>query len=122
MLKFIKIFPKKFLSKLVYSKAGQQLIKILKKKQVDSGSYYNIDYGLKMHLDFTNLHELKMMLGDDPEKKIKNIICEIHHEILKKKGVDENKIYSLLMENSFSVSHISGRGKLSHILAQNLRN
>ena len=61
------------------------------------------------------------------QNKIKKIICEIHLDYLKKKGIDKNKIYELLTNNGFSVSIIEDKPVLinkthiMHILAVNKR-
>jgi len=57
------------------------------------------------------------------ENKINKIICEIHINYLRKKGFNENKIYSLLKENRFSVKFIEkldSKGTI-HVLASHLQ-
>ena len=51
------------------------------------------------------------------QNKIKKIICEIHSSYLKKKGLDEKMIYSLLKENGFSITVLDKSKDLPHILA-----
>jgi len=52
------------------------------------------------------------------EKKIKKIICEIHLSYLKKKGVNEEIIYSFLRQNGFSFEFIGTDEDRPHILAK----
>lgn len=52
------------------------------------------------------------------EKKIKKIICEIHLSYLKKKGVNEETIYSFLKQNGFSFEFIGTDKDRPHILAK----
>ena len=51
------------------------------------------------------------------KNKIKKIICEIHSSYLKKKGVGEETIYSLLKQNGFSITRIVTNEDRPHILA-----
>ncbi len=48
--------------------------------------------------------------------KIQKILCEIHHEFLRKKGINEKTIYDLLENNGFTVKFIDN----SHILAKKI--
>jgi len=48
--------------------------------------------------------------------KIQKILCEIHHEFLRKKGINEKTIYDLLENNGFTVKSIDN----SHILAKKI--
>jgi len=65
--------------------------------------------------------EYEVLLGckkSFSEKKIMNILCEVHHGYLMKKGIDEEKIYSLLKENGFNMRYLGKvRSRVGHILA-----
>jgi len=64
--------------------------------------------------------EYEVLLGCQKsfeEKRIKNIICEIHSKYLKNRKIDEQKIYSLLRENHFIVQEVEKHVDTKHILA-----
>lgn len=70
-------------------------------------------------------HEYEVLLGCKEsfnKNRIQNIICEIHPNYLKKKGISVNRIYDLLKENGFSIDMIRELDKTLHILACNTKN
>jgi len=66
--------------------------------------------------------EYELLLGCQESfksNKIKNIICEIHFELLKNKGLNKEKILDFLQENGFYVETLGKtREKTMHILAR----
>jgi len=57
------------------------------------------------------------------QNKINNILCEIHPEHLKKKGVNEEMIYSLLKKNGYVIKHLGNtRNITKEILARKIIN
>jgi len=65
-------------------------------------------------------HEYEVLLGSIQSlknKKIDKILCEIHKKYLKTKGIDPNKIFSLLKEHGFSINIIEKDDDRPHILA-----
>ena len=76
---------------------------------------------LKMDIDGYE-HEAFLGCAEAFKKNIiKNILCEVHYGLLKKKGIDEEKIYDLLKSNGFTIKIIDKDevGKTVHILATN---
>ena len=80
------------------------------------------------HIDTVNMikidvegFEHEVLLGclqSFKEKKIKKIMCEVHHSYLESKGKSEELIYDLLREYNFTITPISKRTpNIIHILA-----
>ena len=53
------------------------------------------------------------------KNRIKNILCEVHYSLLKKRGINDNMIYDMLKKNGFSVEFIvkDEAAKVVYILA-----
>jgi len=84
---------------------------IISKKKIDRVNLLKID---------VEGFEYEMLLGckeSFKEKKIQNIICEVHGKYLKNRGIDEQKIYLLLEENGFKIKEINIQTETKHILA-----
>jgi len=84
---------------------------IISKKKIDKINLMKID---------VEGFEYEVLLGCQKsfeEKRIKNIICEIHSKYLKNRKIDEQKIYSLLRENHFIVQEVEKHVDTKHILA-----
>lgn len=68
-------------------------------------------------------YEYEVLLGCQnsfKQKKIEKIICEIHLDYLREKGINKNKIYSYLQENGFSIKTIDELDRRIHIFASTL--
>lgn len=76
---------------------------------------------LKMDIDGYEHEAFLGCLESFKKNIIKNIICEVHYSLLKKKRIDEEKIYDLLKSNGFTIKIIDKDevGKTVHILATN---
>ena len=87
---------------------------ILEKNNIQNVDMLKIDVeGFEYDVLIGCLHSFKT-------NKIQKIICEVHLEFLEKKRFDKNKIYSLLLDNGFSLKIINQlkSKKTIHILAQ----
>ena len=74
IIKLINKIPRSLLVKFGYSKIGSKLIKTVKEKQ--SQKFFDVGYGVKMHLDITNPYTWDLIEGKEHEDEIKEIFVK----------------------------------------------
>jgi len=75
---------------------------------------------LKIDIDGYEFEAILGCKNSFKDKKIKKILCEVHYRLLNKRKLDENKIYSLLKDNSFAIEFLDNDkvAGVIHILAK----
>jgi len=108
-----------FLDPVVGKKQMLETIKIDVKSIDDILNLKNIEKVNMLKIDVEG-YEYEVLQGcknSFKQKKIEKIICEIHLDYLREKGINKNKIYSYLQENGFSIKTIDELDHRIHIFA-----
>lgn len=81
---------------------------------------YNLEKINMLKMDIEGF-EYEALLGCKKlfeSKKIKKIICEVHHKFLKKRGINHEDVLKMLKNNGFKVEIIDQNEDVNHIFAE----
>lgn len=71
LIKLLNLIPHSLLVRIGYSRLGSKFVKSIRNREAKT--WYEIDDGIKIHLDLANPHTWDLIQGKDPEKNIKKV-------------------------------------------------